>query len=178
MRSNLEQITWKLLPLVWTQNVKQFRKNFLAAAATGIDTKCAAIKTNYLVTAPTILALNVKQFRMNYLPLLLQYWRTNVKQFRANYLVAAINIDTKLWINLEQKTWQLLTPILAQIVKQFITNNLATAPTILALNMWSTLEWITCRCYHNIDTKMWSNLEQITWWLLPTILKQNCEAKL
>jgi hypothetical protein len=43
MRSNLEQITWQLLRLVLTQNAKQFRINYLAAAATGIDTKCEAI---------------------------------------------------------------------------------------------------------------------------------------
>jgi hypothetical protein len=49
MRSNLEQITWELLPPVLTQNAKQFRTNYLAAAAA------------------TIMALNVKQFRTNYL---------------------------------------------------------------------------------------------------------------
>jgi hypothetical protein len=43
MRSNLEQITWQLLPPVLTQNAKQFRTNYIAAAATGIDTKCEAI---------------------------------------------------------------------------------------------------------------------------------------
>ncbi len=69
MWSNLEQITWQLLPPVLTQNAKQ-------------------VWTNYLATASTILALNVKQCRMNYLPLLPQYWHKNVKQFRANYLVA------------------------------------------------------------------------------------------
>ena len=39
----LEEITWQLLPPVLTQNAKQFRTNYLAAAATGIDTKCEAI---------------------------------------------------------------------------------------------------------------------------------------
>jgi hypothetical protein len=42
MRSNSEQITWQLLPLVLTQNVEQLRTNYLAAAASGIDTKCKA----------------------------------------------------------------------------------------------------------------------------------------
>jgi hypothetical protein len=39
----LEEITWQLLPLVLTQNAKQFRTNYLEAAATGMDTKCEAI---------------------------------------------------------------------------------------------------------------------------------------
>jgi hypothetical protein len=39
----LEEITWQMLPPVLTQNAKQFRTNYLAAAAIGIDTKCEAI---------------------------------------------------------------------------------------------------------------------------------------
>jgi hypothetical protein len=35
----LEEITWQLLPPVLTQNAKQFRTNYLAADATGIDKK-------------------------------------------------------------------------------------------------------------------------------------------
>jgi hypothetical protein len=38
-----KQITWQLLPPALTQNTKQFRTNYLAAAASGIDTKCEAI---------------------------------------------------------------------------------------------------------------------------------------
>ncbi len=80
--------------------------------------------------------LNVKQFKKKNLPLLPQYWHENWQKFRANHLIAAVtNISTKLWSNIENRTWQVLIPILVQIVKQFIINNLATAPTRLALKL-------------------------------------------
>jgi hypothetical protein len=55
MRSNLEQITWQLLSLVLTQNAKKFRTNYLAAVATGIDTKAKQFRTTYLQLLPPVL---------------------------------------------------------------------------------------------------------------------------
>ncbi len=146
-------------PTILALNVKQFRMNYLPFSPQYWHKKLWSNLEQ--ITWQLLLQLNVKQFKKKKLPLLPQYWYKNVKKFWANHLVAAAtNINTKLWSNIEHRTWQVLTPILMQIVKQFITNNLATAPTILALNV-KQFKMNYLPFYHNIDTAVWSNLEQI-----------------